>query len=704
MNLIQKMRWNIAKAIAGKAKLPTIGRRLPMVGDMFTDQPIWTDWSTGRAIKEGLKASVWVYASIKAIMDAASSVPLITQELNADGEWEKIDHPITTLLRYANPITTGKTMSKLTTNYLNLGGNCLYHLIKVSNQPVEMWPLHPDLIKPIVLKDGTIAEYVYRRNGGQEYKIPAADILHIMFPDPDNPYWGLSPLQSAAKAVDTDIEAATWNKVALNNRAVTDGAFVHEATMSLDQWADAKEMVEQQHKGSKDARKPWVLGAGAKWVPMSLSPVDMDFIEGRKFGMYEIHATFGVDPLVTGAPDTAGRANKQEARLSLWEDTVIPYLDTLVDSYSLGLVPFWQPESLRYDVEPTLRVFYDLSGVAALKKMINEKAKTALIFSRMGVPFNVIDKKLELGFGDIEGGDVPIIMSGAAETATEGDVSKEMAALPRYVKKKAYKASSSLSEEQKLAIWTKVDSQRLKWEKRFRKEVDTLFNAEGAKVASAYESGGTAAATAAITANKKSWESVYDAGYTAIIEFFGKQSFEELSEIKSGRKAEEFDETAKRVRAWIKKNSGKRIVGVSNTSKDTINTIILSGSDAGLNSASIGRNIRNQYKRWSSTDPSVISTSRAMTIARTETTSASGFGGMEGAKQAGEEFDLIMTKTWISSRDGEVRELHEEIDGETRGIDDEYSNGLQYVGDPNGDAAEVIQCRCADSYEAKRRK
>ncbi len=35
------------------------------------------------------------------------------------------------------------------------------------------------------------------------------------------------------------------------------------------------------------------------------------------------------------------------------------------------------------------------------------------------------------------------------------------------------------------------------------------------------------------------------------------------------------------------------------------------------------------------------------------------------------------------------------MDGEIRELDDRFSNGLKFPGDPDGDAGEVINCRCA---------
>lgn len=35
------------------------------------------------------------------------------------------------------------------------------------------------------------------------------------------------------------------------------------------------------------------------------------------------------------------------------------------------------------------------------------------------------------------------------------------------------------------------------------------------------------------------------------------------------------------------------------------------------------------------------------------------------------------------------------VDGEIREIDEKFSNGLMFPGDPSGGAAEVVNCRCS---------
>lgn len=80
---------------------------------------------------------------------------------------------------------------------------------------------------------------------------------------------------------------------------------------------------------------------------------------------------------------------------------------------------------------------------------------------------------------------------------------------------------------------------------------------------------------------------------------------------------------------------------------------------------------------------------KAGVMAKTEVNTAANLGMSLAAEEVG-----AGKKTWITQRDEKVREQHVSLDGQTRDMDTVYSNGLQYPGDPSGQASEVVNCRC----------
>ena len=89
-----------------------------------------------------------------------------------------------------------------------------------------------------------------------------------------------------------------------------------------------------------------------------------------------------------------------------------------------------------------------------------------------------------------------------------------------------------------------------------------------------------------------------------------------------------------------------------------------------------------------------VNEASAKRTARTAITCSQNSGCLEGWKAARDK-GVNVKKQWIASLDSRTRESHAELDQEIQELDDDFSNGLQYPGDPNGDPSEVYNCRCS---------
>ncbi len=91
----------------------------------------------------------------------------------------------------------------------------------------------------------------------------------------------------------------------------------------------------------------------------------------------------------------------------------------------------------------------------------------------------------------------------------------------------------------------------------------------------------------------------------------------------------------------------------------------------------------------------------SLTISRTEGHRVQEKAGLDALRRAKEKgADVI--KQWDSTLDGNTRESHRQVDGEIREVEEKFSNGLMYPGDPSGPAAEVCNCRCTMLKQARR--
>lgn len=109
------------------------------------------------------------------------------------------------------------------------------------------------------------------------------------------------------------------------------------------------------------------------------------------------------------------------------------------------------------------------------------------------------------------------------------------------------------------------------------------------------------------------------------------------------------------------------------------------GISTGMMYSEIARNVSG-YAR--------IPKNNAMRIARTEAHRIQCKAAMDAQYKAKSKGADIV-KQWDAALDSRTRDSHREVDGEFAELDDTFSNGLKYPGDPSGRAGEVINCRCA---------
>lgn len=258
---------------------------------------ILSDWSTERGIREGYASSQWVYAAVRRISQAAASVPWVASLSTPEGEEDRPEHPLTRLMSRPNSHISGHDMIERVVCHLYLGGNAILSKIRYRGVIDEIWPIMPDRVKPIPDTRTFISGYEVTSASGRRMIEKPRDICHLMFMDPGSDYWGMAPLRAAAMSVDTDVEAVRWNRIALQNRAVTDGVLSTDHSLTDEQYERLAEQM-QGHRGPDNARRAFILEGGLGWQQMSLSPAEMDFVNSRRMTREDILSCFAPGTLV----------------------------------------------------------------------------------------------------------------------------------------------------------------------------------------------------------------------------------------------------------------------------------------------------------------------------------------------------------------------------------------------------------------------
>ena len=630
-------------------------------------QPVYSELTLQKAVREGYTMSVAVYRAVRAIAQAASSVPWVAS-VNGENDWE---HPLTKLMARPNPEYSGQDMIEVTTAHLLLCGNALWQPLPMPDRrpvpPVELWPCQPDMIQPIPSRDRAVwlDGWQYRDPEGRISTLPRATFIHLMRFNPANPYWGIGDLQAAARTIDADNEAQDTQKISMQNRGMPDGVFSSDVIQTQEQHKEATRQVSELYLRKGNRRAPWVLGGSMKWQQMSLTPVEMDFIQSRIQNKRDIAAAFGVDPWWIGDREHSSYNNVAEARRSLYEDTVLPLLDDIQAMINLRLVPLYQ--------QAGLAIGYDTSGVAAMRNDYGMKVDQAQKLFSMGVPMSQVSERLELGLEEFPGWDNSYMPFSLAPVGRTTEQPKARGPI--------------LTEEQKALHWKLADRKRAAWIRMVTAKVRPLYEELGREMASALRAEKSRKASAEddlvqiawrVTGDKaKRWEAyIASLGFATIEEFGG-----EIARALGGT----FNPQAAAVRSWLAQHAAEQVETILGTQKTEAAQLIREGVEAHLSNQRIAQSLQQFY-----TERAEFMAER---VARTETAMAAGYGQHEAALASGATWHM-----WLSTRDDRTRDEHIGIDGETVDLGVRYSNGMLYPGDPAGGPENVINCRCTELF------
>ena len=654
-----------------------------------------SDWNTETAIREGLKKSIWVYACCKMISDDVSSVPFIVEK-KVNGKWvADLEHELNSLLERPSLRKTLSSLIRTSEYHLLLGGNAIIRNVLMGSntekKPEAMQVLHPGYIKPVPGGYGETIGYEYLRGqDGIPKKITAEEVLHVQYEDPNDPYWGLGKMQVAGRVVTSSISATDWNVSLMTNSVASNFAFILKRFFQ-----NNEEFIQQQNKlsemyaGAQNAGKAILLDDDADIKDMSKSPKEMDFIKSQEQSMYEICACFGVDPRLIGAKEFSGRAARQEAEQGYWIHTVIPDLNLWVESMTLYYGQFYGSD---------IRVNYDLTNVEAVQTQMEVKAEIGKNLYDIGTPLTKINERLEMGLelDDVEGSDQPFSGKENSTVTVNNNGS----------------AQRSKRDIEREILWRQKDAARVAWENKLAEEFAKGLKADGAKINEAFLSGRDV--TTLSGELQEDWKKRLAAAYEVMIQFFGEKKVDEIVAAAGGRGIyppckRAFGSSAG-MEDYISKLSDARKLEITDTTLTKVVNIVEEGYAAGESVQEVASRINQQVDDWitptsaATGEKAPMNGTRALTIARTETAAGIGFADQEARFQVEKEFNWVIEKEWLATQDARTRDSHARMDGERVLNDEQYSNGLNYPGDPNGDPAEIINCRCSETEFVKEKR
>lgn len=357
----------------------------PVVAYSHVGKPRWTPRRYDALAEEGYRKNVVAWRCISEVARASASIPWLLYDTDHQ---ELEDHPLKELLKHPNPLQGTAQFLESVFSYYQISGNVYIEAIRPNegSAPVELYVLRPDRMRVIPGESGLPLGYEYQVSGrtvrwAADPFTGASNILHWKAFHPLDDWYGMAPLEAAMTAIDQHNAASAWNQALLNQAARPSGALIYSpkdgpTQLSDEQFRRLKEELEEHYQTPRNAGRPLILEGGLDWKEMGLTPKDMDWLAGRKRAAQDIALAFGVPDQLISISESQTYANMAEARLALYEETVLPLVQQFKGELNRWLTPMFD-ETLRLDIDAD-----EIPALAARRDMVWDKIGKADFLSR----------------------------------------------------------------------------------------------------------------------------------------------------------------------------------------------------------------------------------------------------------------------------------------------------------------------------------
>ena len=475
--------------------------------------------------------------------------------------------------------------------------------------------------------------------GKESVVIPASNMLSFTGYSPTDPRAGSPTVEALRQTLQEQIEAAVYRSQTWKRGGRVSS--VLERPADAPQWSDAAREAFREDwyskytgKGSKAGGTP-ILEDGMKLSRVDFNAQEQQFVEAAKLSMTTVAAAFHINPTMVGQNDGANYSNVREFRKMLYGDTLGPLVAQIEARVNAFLLPMLGVDPETYYVE--FNIDEKLQG--------NFEEQSQALQTSTGAPWMTRNEARALrNLPALEGGDelvVPlnVLLGGQASPNDAGSQNRTgessrgvavKATRPPEQEDQAAGVVAEFFSRQSRSVLSRLGSGADWWdEERWDRELAGVLND-----------------LQAATSSKAGREALRSAGIDP----------------------DRYDE--RRTVNYLAEVSRRTAKDVNGATRDEVSRAVDSGEDPG-----------EVFDAAAS--------ERAGVLAASAVTFAAGFGAVEAARQLG---GGRASKTWVVTS-GNPRDAHAAMDGETVGIDEPFSNSLQWPAS-GGDPSEVANCRC----------
>jgi len=692
-----------------------------------------------RAITQVYAQSPWVYACVDRIASSIGSLPIRLEkrtERNGEVRWERDDkHPMAERLRFPNPRQSQRKFIEQVVQFHLLDGESYWVMLNeeggpagtdttysgVFNVPHWIYPIRGENVSPDCdAKIGALPTK-YRISNGQTF--PAGSVVPITKANPYDGTRGMGPGTVLMREASKLFQADRYDEALLKNSGRPGGFLSTNADLTK---PEAKALISnfnQSYTGVEKTGKVALLTHGTEFKESGFSPKDMEFGSMREWSRQTILSVFGVTKTVLAISDDVNRANAVEALRVFWEITVLPIVEFLEDEMGHKLLRRTAGMGSDY------RVRFDVSGVSVLKEDLDSKVdrvlkiaveaglslRDAAVVADWAVLAEMADSVEGMDDRWVKGDRVPHAIAIDPETPRGKDGTADTRDAEPVVTKdadedertpEAIAADAAEIERAMLAVWKSHDDFLRKHEAKVEKAAHkVLKNYVLAVRKKLRQIGGKSAngtvqkyvatdaeVKRALAMNQAEWAKAMAEAALPEIEAVLIAAAEALHSQVGGEGAV-LTVTDPAITEFMAAKEVSLAEGSMTTLAKDVQKRIVKVLAGAHDATSMSAAIREVLEALEADMKVMVNQmgARAEMIARTEVNSATSH-----ARTAQMKEDDVEKHTWVSSRDGAVRDSHQNLDQTTVKVGKEFGYGLKYPGDGSGsaDPGDFINCRC----------
>lgn len=311
---------------------------------------IWAEMlRNGRASKAGatinlqnaLKVSV-AFACMRKLSQGCAQIPFKLFRSTEVNGMESIqparDHPLYDLMSVKpNDWTTSYEFRETLVLHAALGNAYAFKNRIAGGKIAELILLDPSRVEEEQKSDYSIVYKVTGKSGAVQI-FPAEAIWHVRGPSWDG-VMGMDVLSLAREALGLAI-ATEETHARLHAKGVQpSGTYSVDGSLDATQYAQLKAWIEKEFAGAENSGAPMILDRGAKWLQQSMSGLDAQHLETRKFQIEEVCRFFDVMPIMVGYSDKATTyASAEQMFLAHVVHTLSPWYARIEQSADVNLL------------------------------------------------------------------------------------------------------------------------------------------------------------------------------------------------------------------------------------------------------------------------------------------------------------------------------------------------------------------------------